>query len=164
MSTTGQHNHPPHVKNSSTVPLKPDLVDQQQTTFLQPQPPMTNPIQNQNTSPMASATSSGMMNQHPMNANINFGNSGENVSTNINFSMSNILNPGQMSDLDAALQSTNTAAANLNQMDSNSVVQITPVIAVNSLINNMQMHQTNQTSPMDTTTFNVASTIVSSNN
>jgi hypothetical protein len=160
VSTTGQHNHPPHVKNSSTVPSKPDLGDQQQTTtFIQPQPPMTN--QNPN-SPVASATSSGMMNQHPMNTNINFGNSSENVSTNINFSMSNILNPGQMPDIDAnSMLHTNTA--NLNQMDSNSVVQITPVIA-NTLINNMQMHQTNQTSPMDTTAFNVASTIASSNN
>lgn len=136
------------MKNTSTVPSKPDLAEHQTTTFVQPQPPPPQPMTNQNPN---TATPSGMMNQqHPMNANINFGSSSENVSTNINFSMSNILDPREM-ETNSMLQS------NLNQMDSSNV-QITPVIA-NTLINNMQM----QSTAMDTTAYvGVASS--SSNN
>lgn len=157
VSTTGQHNHAPHVRNSSTsapAAAKPDLAaEQQQTGFMQPQqqqPPQ--PMTNQNSNmPMASATPSGMMNQHQMSANINFGapststtSAGdENVSANINFSsLSNILNSvAQFSDIEAS------TLLHSNQL--NSDVQISPVTigttAANSSINNMQMHhQPNQ--------------------
>lgn len=166
VSTTGQHNHPPHVKNSSSpsVSSKPDLAsEQQQTGFIQPQqPPMTN--QNQNM-PMAS---SGMMNQHQMSANINFGASTtsgsdggeENATANINFSMSNILNVSQLSDIETStLLHTNS---NLNQLNSDVHINPVTIAAANSSINNMQIHhQTNQNS-MNATTFGLA--VASTNN
>lgn len=151
LSTTGQHNHAPHVKNSSaTVTTKPDLaVEQQQQQsggFIQPQQQhQQQQMTNQNSNmPMPSATSSGLMNQHQMSANINFGALSssssssvaavdENVSANINFSMSNILNVAQLTDIDAsALLHSSTQL--------NSDVQINPVLVANSSINNMQIH------------------------
>lgn len=136
MSTTGAHNHLPHVKNSTGTKM--DVSNEQQSNIQQQQQsfaqPMSNQIQNM---PSATATS-GMINQQQMSANMNFGSGsgGNGAPNNNNFSMTNILNT-QMSDMDPNSILTQSSAAGLNQLDSN--IQITPII--NASIDNLQMQQ-----------------------
>ena len=144
MSTTGIHNHPPHVKNSTSakldVPCEPNTNIQQQA-YTQP---MSNQIQNM---PSASVTT-GMINQ------MNFGSGGGGSGTNNNnFSMTNILNT-QMSDMDPSSILSQTSSGSLNQLDSN--IQITPII--NASIDNLQMQQHQRN------VMHVDTTITSANN
>lgn len=146
MSTTGTHNHPPHVKNSSASKM--DLSGEHSVQpFAQP---MSNQIQNMPSTTVTSA----MINQQQMNANMNFGGGGG-APNNNNFSMTNILNT-QMSDMDpnSMLQQ---AASGLSQLDSN--IQITPII--NASIDNLQMQQRNV---MNAPHIHIDTTITSSNN
>lgn len=98
MSTTGVHNHPPHIKNATgtKMDLTPESPAGNMQTYSQ-----------QMTQNMAS-TSQGIANQHQMCTNMNFTSTSNN--SNNNFSMTNILNTQQLTDLDP-----NTM---LNQMDS----------------------------------------------
>lgn len=133
MSTTGTHNHPPHVKTSSGSKM--DLPAEQSAgqTFAQP---LSNQIQNL---PSTSAAAPGMINQHQMSANMNFVGSvaPNNNNNNINnFSMTNILN-AQLNEIDPSSLLTSSG---LNQMDSN--IQITPII--NASIENVQMQHHHQ--------------------
>ena len=171
MSTTGTHNHPPHVKNSTGSKM--DLstensISSNIQTFAQP---MSNQIQNM---PSTTATS-GMINQQQMSSNMNFGNGNGGggsggAANNNNFSMTNILNP-QMSEMDPhsmlTQSSTSTSAGGnsssngLNQLDSN--IQITPII--NASIDNLQMQQQQiQRNVMNTPNMHVDTTITSANN
>lgn len=160
MSTTGTHNHPPHVKNSTGAKVEVaaeqhsnNQQQQQQQPFAQP---MSNQIQN-----MPSAT--GMINQQQMSANMNFGNGsgGNGATNNNNFSMTNILNT-QLSDMDPTTILTQTSATVLNsQLDSN--IQITPII--NASIDNLQMQQQqHQRNVMNAPNMHVDTTITSANN
>jgi hypothetical protein len=130
MSTTGVHNHPPHVKNASgdgtgsKMELSGEQQQQQSSAMQTFASPMSNQIQSM---PTATATSA-MINQQQMNVSMNFiGNA-----TN-NFSMTSILNP-QLSEMDPLLAQHST------QLDSN--IQITPII--NASIDNLQMHHQQQ--------------------
>jgi hypothetical protein len=161
MSTTGTHNHPPHVKSSTGA--KVDVSAEQHSTIHQ-QPfaqPMSNQIQN-----MPSATvTSGMINQQQMSANMNFGSGsgGNGAANNNNFSMTNILNT-QMSDMDPNSILTQSSAAGLNQLDSN--IQITPII--NASIDNLQMQQQqqqqHQRNVLNAPNMHADTTITSANN
>lgn len=134
MSTTGVHNHLPHVKNAnadgsgSKMELsaeQPPQQQQQQTSAMQTfASPMSNQIQSM---PTGTATSA-MINQQQMNVSMNFVGNATN-----SFSMTNILNP-QMSEMDPLLAQHST------QLDSN--IQITPII--NASIDNLQMHHQQQ--------------------
>jgi hypothetical protein len=155
MSTTGTHNHPPHVK--STTSAKVDMPNDQhsnvQQTFAQP---MSNQM------PSATVTAA-MINQQQMSANINFGSGGGGSGTtnNNNFSMTNILNTQTLSDMDANSILTQTSALGLNQLDSN--IQITPII--NASIDNLQMQQQqHQRNVMNAANMHVDTTITSANN
>lgn len=149
MSTTGVHNHPPHVKNSSGSKM--DLsCEHSQQTFVQP---MSNQIPNM---PSASATSA-MINQQQMSASMNF--SGGAAPNNNNFSMTNILS-SQMSDMDTAVLLTQSTTG-LPQLVDN--IQITPII--NASIDNLHMHQQqHQRSVMNAPNMHVDTTITSANN
>lgn len=154
MSTTGTHNHPPHVKNSSGAKM--DQSTEQSgsgsvQTFAQP---MSNQIQNM---PSASGTSA-MINQHQMSANMNFGGGGTaHNNNNNNFSMTNILN-SHLSEMDPMLTAH---SSDLNQLDSN--IQITPII--NASIDNLQMQQQQlQRSAMNVPNMHVDIAISSANN
>lgn len=158
MSTTGSHNHPPHVKNSTCSKM--DLSGEHSGAGnIQPfAQPMSNQIQNM---PSTTATS-GMINQQQMNANMGFGGSG--ASHNNNFSMTNILN-SQMSDMDpSAMLGQQSTTAGLGQLDSH--IQITPII--NASIDNLQMqHQQQQQlqrAAMNAPNMHVDTTITSANN
>jgi hypothetical protein len=159
MSTTGTHNHPPHVKNSTGTKM--DLSGGEQQQHQQPfAPPMSNQIQNM---PSTSVTS-GMINQQQISANMNFGSGGGDgsASNNNNFSMTNILNT-QMSDMDpnSILSQSSTSTAGLSQLDSN--IQITPII--NASIDNLQMQQQqHQRNIMNAPNMHVDTTITSANN
>jgi hypothetical protein len=155
MSTTGTHNHLPHVK--STTSAKADMPNDQhsnvQQTFAQP---MSNQM------PSATVTAA-MINQQQMSANINFGSGGGGSGTtnNNNFSMTNILNTQTLSDMDANSILTQTSAVGLNQLDSN--IQITPII--NASIDNLQMQQQqHQRNVMNAANMHVDTTITSANN
>lgn len=159
MSTTGVHNHPPHVKN--TTSSRDDVSSEQhssvQQTFAQP---MSNQIPNM---PSATVTAA-MINQQQMSANINFGSGGggSGSTNNNNFSMTNVLN-AHMSDMDASSILTQTSAVGLNhQLDSN--IQITPII--NASIDNLQMQQQqqHQRNAMNASNMHVDRTITSANN
>jgi hypothetical protein len=162
MSTTGTHNHPTHVKNSTGA--KVDVSGEQHSNIHQQQPfaqPMSNQIQN-----MPSATTtSGMINQQQMSANMNFGSGsgGNGAANNNNFSMTNILNT-QMSDMDPNSILTQSSAAGLNQLDSN--IQITPII--NASIDNLQMQQQqqqqHQRNVLNASNMHADTTITSANN
>lgn len=119
MSTTGVHNHPPHIKNATGTKM--DLTPEAPAANIQGySQPMT-----QN---MAS-TSQGMANQHQMCTNMNFASTSG--TANNNFSMTNILNH-QMTDLDP--NSMMNQPNPMNQMDS--------TMAINSQsVDNMQMQQ-----------------------
>lgn len=150
MSTTGAHNHPPHVKNSSGAKMD---MSTEHSVAANSQPfaqPMSNQIPNM---PSATATS-GMINQQQMNANMSFG-----APHNNNFSMTNILNT-QMSDMDPNSILSHSSAG-LNQLDSN--IQITPII--NASIDNLQMQQQqHQRNAMNVPNMHVDTTITSANN
>lgn len=164
MSTTGTHNHPPHVKNSSGSKM--DVSNEHSVaanipTFAQP---MSNQIQNM---PSTSATA-GMINQHQMGANMNFGVSvtSNNNNNNNSFSMTNVLNT-QMTDLDPNSILTQSTVG-CNQLDSN--IQITPII--NTSIDNLQIQQHQQQqqhqqlprNAMNASNMHVDIAITSSNN
>jgi hypothetical protein len=134
MSTTGIHNHPPHVKNASSSKM--DLSSEHSAGASNMQTfaaPMSNQIQNM---PTATVTT-GMINQQQMNASMSFVESGG-VANNNNFSMTNVLNP-QMSEMDPNTILTQSTGG-LNQLDTN--IQISPII--NASIDNMQMQQQQQ--------------------
>lgn len=147
MSTTGVHNHPPHVKNSSGTKMDLTVEQSSQQPYIQP---MSNQIPNM---PSASATSA-MINQQQMNANMNFG--GGAAPNNNNFSMTNILN-SQMSDMDPLLTQSSTG---LSQLDDN--IQITPII--NASMDNLHMQQQHQRSAMNAPNMLIDTTITSANN
>ena len=153
MSTTGTHNHPPHVKSSSSSKM--DVTSEiSVASNIQPfAQPMSNQIQNM---PSTSATM-GMINQHQMSANMNFVNSGAS-SHNNNFSMTNILN-SQLSEMDPNSILTQSSTS-LNHLDSN--IQITPII--NASIENLQMHQQLQRNPMSAPNMHIDIAITSANN
>ncbi|CRK93312.1 CLUMA_CG006853, isoform C [Clunio marinus] len=146
MSTTGTHNHPPHVKNSTgakiDLPIEQTVAGNIQT-FAQP-------LSNQ----IPSMPSPTMINQQQMNANMNFGAS--NVAHNNNFSMTNILN-SQLSDIDPNGILSQPSLA-LNQLDSN--IQITPIISAS--LDNLQIAQQHQTRNLSN--MNIDTIITSSNN
>jgi hypothetical protein len=158
MSTTGTHNHPPHVK--STTSAKVDVSGDQHSNIQQPfAQPMSNQIQN-----MPSATvTAGMINQQQMSTNINFGSGGggSGAANNNNFSMTNIPNT-QMSDMDPNSILTQSSAASLNQLDSN--IQITSII--NASIDNLQMQQQqqHQRNVMNASNIHVVDTTITSAN
>lgn len=150
MSTTGTHNHPPHVKNASGSKM--DLSSEQSSqTFSQP---LSNQIHNL---PSTSATP-GMINQHQMNANMNFG--GNAAPNNNNFSMTNILN-SQMNEMDpSSLLSQSTSG--LPQLDGSNI-QITPII--NASIESLQMQQQQQLQRnINGPNMHIESAITSTNN
>lgn len=154
MSTTGTHNHPPHVKNSSGS--KVDATSEHSVAssvqpFVQQ---MSNQIQNM---PSTSATVA-MINQHQMSASMNFTGSGGGALHNNNFSMTNILN-SQISDMDPNSILTQSSTG-LSHLDSN--VQITPII--NASIENLQMQQQIQRNSMSVPNMHIDIAITSANN
>lgn len=116
MSTTGVHNHQPHIKNNNTK-SEMDNVNGNMQGYSQT---------NQNMQAVPAVQ--GMMNQNQqMCNNMNFNNN--------NFSMLNILTP-QITDLEA--NSTISQASSLNQMESN--IHITPIMN-QPQVDSLQMQQ-----------------------
>lgn len=111
MSATGAHNHPPHIKNATGTKM--DLT---------PETPAGNMQSYQQ--PMAQ-NSQGMANQHQMCTNMNFASTSNN-SNNNSFSVTNILNTQQLTDLDPN--------SIMNQMDSSMTIN-------SQSMDNMQMQQ-----------------------
>lgn len=137
MSTTGTHNHPPHVKGSNST--KVDVTSEHSAlsnvqSFAQP---MSNEIQNM---PSTSATA-GMINQQQMSANMHFTSTIglPHNNNNNHFSVTNILN-SQLSEMDTNSILTQSSTGGLAHMDAN--IQITPII--NASIENLQLQQHHQ--------------------
>ncbi|KAG5675392.1 hypothetical protein PVAND_005300 [Polypedilum vanderplanki] len=122
ISTTGQHNHPPHVKSATTSTVTASMGSTSgQDAYSQQQHQMTMMNQQQQQQfamPTATATN-------------NNGN---------NFSMTNILGTS-LNDIDASslmqtVSTTTATSSSANQLNSN--IQITPII--NASIDDLQMH------------------------
>jgi hypothetical protein len=139
ISTTGQHNHAPHVKNSvsatavaptPTPSEKSDEISNAQT-FAQP---MSNQIQNMS-STVAGVSMVNQQQQQQQQQQMNFVMS----NSSNNFSVSNILG-SILPELDAnTLLNTTQSTANVSALQNqlNSYIQITPII--NRSIDDLQM-------------------------
>lgn len=138
ISTTGQHNHPPHVKGGATststtpavmVASNNFKIDDTSGTFGHQQQ-MSNQMQG-----MSSTANLTMINQQQQQQqqqsmnNFAIPTNNNNNSSSTNFSMSNILSPS-LSDIDPILMHA------ANQLDSN--IQITPII--NASIDDLHMN------------------------